>query len=171
MGDDFVHQGLPSDVRRLEAESRDRLYALLRDLRGQGLGVLLVTHDLQEAAALCDEVALLARGRVLARGDVPTLVATLCGSQTEVVVMTAPGARVGDALTGEGFVAAAAGEWSRRGDGSAGALAALERRLAECGVPVSELRLRRPTLAGALAVALRDAPATAEPQAESEAWP
>jgi len=107
-------------------------------------------------------VALLARGRVLARGDVPTLVATLCGTHAEVVVMTLPGARVDDALTGEGFVAAAAGEWSRPGDGSAGALAALERRLAERGVPVTELRLRRPTLAGALAVALRDARATPE---------
>jgi len=155
----------------VDAESRDRLYELLRDLRGQGLGVLLVTHDLQEAAALCDEVALLARGRVLARGDVPTLVATLCGTHAEVVVMTLPGARVDDALTGEGFVAAAAGEWSRPGDGSAGALAALEGRLAERGVPVTELRLRRPTLAGALAVALRDARATPELWAAPEARP
>ena len=141
----------------VDAESRERLYALLRDLRASGLGVLLVTHDLQEAAALCDEVALLDRGRVLARGAVAALVATLCGAHAEVVVMTAPGARVDDTLAEEGFVAAAAGEWSRPGDGSAGALTALEQRLSARGVLITELRLRRPTLAGALAVALRDA--------------
>jgi len=148
----------------VDAESRGRLFELLRDLQREGLGVLLVTHDLQEAADLCDEVTLLDAGRVLAQGAVPALVASLCGTETELVVMTAPGARGQDALTAGGFVAAAEGQWSRTGDGSAGELASVERRLAAQGVPVVELRLRRPTLAGALAAALRDARARATPE-------
>ena len=152
----------------VDAESRGRLYELLRGLTHGGLGVLIVTHDLQEAADLCDEVALLDQGRVLAQGDVPALVASLCGTQAEVVVMTAPGADAAQVMTREGFVAASDGEWSRPGDGSAGTLAALERRLAESAVPVTELRLRRPTLGGALAAALRDAHASADTRATPE---
>ena len=148
----------------VDAESRDRLYDLLRDLKRRGLGVLIVTHDLHEAASLCDDVVLLGAGRVLAHGDVPTLVSSLCGLQAELVVLTQPGARVDTVLTQEGFVAVADGEWSRPGDGAVLDLAAVERRLAAAGVPVLEMRVRRPTLAGALAAALRQAPVREEAQ-------
>jgi ABC-2 type transport system ATP-binding protein len=146
----------------VDAESRARLYELLRDLRREGLGVLLVTHDLQEAADLCDEVALLDAGAVLAHGDVPALVASLCGKQSEIVVVTAPGAPAGAVMTREGFADAGAGLWSRPGGESAGEMAALERRLTAGGVPVVEIRLRRPSLAGALAAALARKRATHE---------
>lgn len=141
----------------VDAESRGRIYDLLRDLKRGGLGVLIVTHDLHEAGALCDEVALIDAGRVLACGDVPTLVSSLCGTQAEVVVLTDPGAGANAVLTREGFVATSAGEWSRPGDGVDLDLTAVERRLTESGVPVMEMRLRRPTLAGAVAAALRQA--------------
>ncbi len=149
----------------VDADSRARLYALLRDLRSRGVGVLIVTHDLQEAAALCDDVVLLDAGAVLARGTVPALVASWCGTAPEVVVVPVSGAPVDEALGAEGFVAAGDGAWSRPGDGSAGELAAVERALTERGVPVLELRLRRPTLAGALAAAL------VRPRAGHEARP
>jgi iron complex transport system ATP-binding protein len=46
------------------------LLDLVRGLaRSDGLGVLAVFHDLNLAAAYCDEVALLAGGRLLARGE------------------------------------------------------------------------------------------------------
>ncbi|MEP7116020.1 MAG: ABC transporter ATP-binding protein [Acidobacteriota bacterium] len=139
----------------VDAESRARLYHLLRDLKNQGLGVLLVSHDLHEAAELCDEVALMAEGVVLARGGVATLVATLCGTQAELVVLAAPDVAGDAVLAHAGFVNDDAGVWSRSGDGSAGELAAVERWLVDAAVPVTELRLRRPTLAGALANAVR----------------
>ncbi len=141
----------------VDAESRDRVYDLLRDLKRGGLGVLIVTHDLHEAGGLCDEVALIDAGRVVAHGDVPSLVSSLCGTQAEVVVLTEPGARADTVLTREGFVATSDGEWSRPGDGVDLDLAAVARRLTESGVPVMEMRLRRPTLAGAVAAALRQA--------------
>ncbi len=139
----------------VDADSRARLYEMLRDLRRGGTGILVVTHDLHEAAELCDDVAVLDAGRVLALGDIPTLVASQCGTQAEVVVITAPGARADAVLTSEGFVASADDEWSRPGDAAALDLAAVERRLSASGVPVIELRLRRPTLAGAVAAVLR----------------
>ena len=41
--------------------------ALIRELRSQGKSILLTTHDMEEAEALCDSVALIDKGRVLAR--------------------------------------------------------------------------------------------------------
>ena len=103
---------------------------------------------------MCDDVALMDAGAVIARGAVAALVATLCGPQAELVVIAAADVAGDAVLARAGFVNGGAGVWSRPGDGSAGELAAVERRLADAAVPVLELRLRRPTLAGALAAAV-----------------
>ncbi|OPX20026.1 MAG: hypothetical protein BZ151_06080 [Desulfobacca sp. 4484_104] len=42
-----------------------------------GLTILLTTHNLREAEYLCDEVAFLQQGRILARGPIPELQARL----------------------------------------------------------------------------------------------
>ncbi|MFE9107166.1 ABC transporter ATP-binding protein [Actinomadura geliboluensis] len=42
---------------------------LVLDLRAEGRTFLLATHDMDEAAALCDRVTLIDRGRVLLSGD------------------------------------------------------------------------------------------------------
>lgn len=52
----------------LDAEAQATLFALLRGLAAEGAGVLVVVHDLTTAAASCDRLALLHRGRVLATG-------------------------------------------------------------------------------------------------------
>ncbi len=41
----------------------------LRDLAAEGVGVLLVTHDLNIASLVCDRLVLLARGKIVAAGD------------------------------------------------------------------------------------------------------
>jgi ABC-2 type transport system ATP-binding protein len=50
----------------LDPHARRALWELVGGLRDAGLTVLLVTHDVHEAEALCDRVAVLAAGRVLA---------------------------------------------------------------------------------------------------------
>ncbi|NKE47518.1 heme ABC transporter ATP-binding protein [Roseomonas frigidaquae] len=52
----------------LDAGHRAALLRLLRRLAGRGLAVLVVLHDLQEAAFVADRVALLEQGRLLACG-------------------------------------------------------------------------------------------------------
>ena len=44
------------------------LFHLLRELRGEGLAVLVITHDLNLAARFADRLLLLDRGRATARG-------------------------------------------------------------------------------------------------------
>ena len=52
----------------LDLRYRMELFHLLRELRAEGLGVLVITHDLNLAARFADRLLLLDRGRATARG-------------------------------------------------------------------------------------------------------
>lgn len=132
----------------VDRDSRARFYALVDDLRAGGVGVLLATHELDEAAAHCDSVVVLDRGVVVAAGTVSALIERHCPVGGEVVVTLAAGAGDGG-LHAEGFAPAGEGEWVRGVDAGID-LGDLDRRLAARGVAVAELRLRRPTLQGAV---------------------
>jgi len=54
----------------LDMESRQALWSTVRALVADGCSVLLTTHYLEEAEALADRVAVLARGRIVAEGSV-----------------------------------------------------------------------------------------------------
>ncbi|HJN92743.1 MAG TPA: ABC transporter ATP-binding protein [Dehalococcoidia bacterium] len=59
----------------LDIDAQVEVFELLRGLANQGLGVLVVEHDLTLACAYCDRVALIAQGRIRAQG-IPTEVVT-----------------------------------------------------------------------------------------------
>ncbi len=50
----------------LDPQSRLAMWEAVRSLRGEGITVLLTTHYMEEADSLCDRVAIIDRGRVLA---------------------------------------------------------------------------------------------------------
>ncbi|MGA8075661.1 MAG: ABC transporter ATP-binding protein [Candidatus Acidiferrales bacterium] len=52
----------------LDIQARQTMWATLRDLIAQGVSIVLTTHYLEEAEALADRLAVLARGRVIASG-------------------------------------------------------------------------------------------------------
>ena len=52
----------------LDISLRGAILELFRGLREAGIGVLLITHDLQSVRALSDEVYVLHRGRIVERG-------------------------------------------------------------------------------------------------------
>ena len=60
----------------LDPQSRRDLWSLLRRYQEQGATVLLTTHYMEEAEALCDRVGIIQRGRLLALDTVPNLRAT-----------------------------------------------------------------------------------------------
>jgi ABC-2 type transport system ATP-binding protein len=63
----------------LDPQSRRQLWDLIRDLRRQGCTVLLTTHYMDEAERLCDHVAVVDHGKVIARGSPRDLIAELGG--------------------------------------------------------------------------------------------
>jgi ABC-2 type transport system ATP-binding protein len=145
----------------VDAASRERLHDSLRAMRDRGTGMLLATHDLDEAAAVCEAVVVLTRGRVVAAGSVAALLARAFDGDRELVVTVEPPVRVA-VLEAEGFVPATGADWVRPMSGEADGLTAVERRLTAAGVGLAALHLRRPTLAGAVARLVAQASA-AEP--------
>jgi peptide/nickel transport system ATP-binding protein len=72
-----------------------RLLATLRDERG--MGMLFITHDLGLAGALCDDVVVLAGGRVQERGDMAAVLAAPAAEYTRRLVAATPSLHLDDA--------------------------------------------------------------------------
>ncbi len=50
----------------LDPQARHSFWDLIRDMRGQGKTVIVTTHYMEEAEALCDRVAIMDKGRIMA---------------------------------------------------------------------------------------------------------
>jgi len=75
----------------LDPQSRRALWDVILDFRRRGGTVLLTTHYMEEAARLCDRVAIMDRGRIIAQGTPAELVASL-GAEHVVEFALADGA-------------------------------------------------------------------------------
>jgi ABC-2 type transport system ATP-binding protein len=136
----------------VDADARVRLHDLLGSLRARGMGVLIATHDVDEASVLCDEVAVMAGGRVLTQAPVAQLVRDAFGGERELSLIIEPPVSASSEalLRQQQFRSAGAGRWVRRG-GSASSLDLLQQQLLEAGTRVVETRVSEPQLAGAVA--------------------
>jgi ABC-2 type transport system ATP-binding protein len=63
----------------LDPQSRRQLWDILRGFRAQGRTILLTTHYMDEAERLCDRVAVVDHGKVIALGTPAELIARLGG--------------------------------------------------------------------------------------------
>ena len=61
----------------LDPQARRHLWDLVDDLKQAGRTIILTTHYMEEAERLCDRVAIMDHGRVIAQGTTPQLVASL----------------------------------------------------------------------------------------------
>jgi ABC-2 type transport system ATP-binding protein len=73
----------------LDPSARLHLWSTIRALRDRGVTVLLTTHDMEEATALCDRVAILVRGEIVASGSPADLVRQSAGESTVRFVVAA----------------------------------------------------------------------------------
>jgi ABC-2 type transport system ATP-binding protein len=74
----------------LDVPARAEMHALLQELQAVGTTILLATHDMAEAEALCGRVAIMLRGRTVAVASPAELTSTGAGLST-VSVRTAAG--------------------------------------------------------------------------------
>ncbi|MGD9723734.1 MAG: ABC transporter ATP-binding protein [Pirellulales bacterium] len=63
----------------LDPQSRRQLWEIVREIRAAGSTVLLTTHYMDEAERLCDRVAIVDQGRVIALGTPHELILSLGG--------------------------------------------------------------------------------------------
>jgi ABC-2 type transport system ATP-binding protein len=79
----------------LDPQSRRQLWDLVRTFQKGGGTVLLTTHYMDEAERLCDRLAIIDRGQVIAEGTPPDLIARLGGHH--LLEFTVSGDQDGDA--------------------------------------------------------------------------
>jgi ABC-2 type transport system ATP-binding protein len=85
----LVHQPevlfLDEPTAGLDPQTRVNLWDILKVLHAQGQTILLTTHYMEEAEALCDRIAVVDHGKILAEGTLDELLAD-SGAQTVVTV-------------------------------------------------------------------------------------
>jgi ABC-2 type transport system ATP-binding protein len=63
----------------LDPQSRRQLWDVIRELRDRGRTIVLTTHYMDEAERLCDRVAVIDQGKIIAQGSPAELIARLGG--------------------------------------------------------------------------------------------
>ncbi len=132
----------------LDPQARARMWDEIRKLRGSGTTVFLTTHYLEEADALCDRLAIIDHGRIVAEGSPDELKRQIAGDVLTVGV-NGNGERVVKLLEGQPFVREACLEdglvrlYVDRGEEAVpGVLRLLDRN----GLAPSTMNLHRPSL-------------------------
>src|SRR5258708_1229903 len=65
----------------LDPQARRNLWNLVSQLRAEGRTIILTTHYMDEAERLCDRVAVMDYGRIIALGAPSELIASIGGEQ------------------------------------------------------------------------------------------
>jgi ABC-2 type transport system ATP-binding protein len=132
----------------LDPQSRRQLWDLIERFRAGGRSILLTTHYMEEAERLCDRVAIVDHGRIIAQGTPRELIASL-GAEHVLEF-----AALGDGSVDAEALAAVLGEAPVRQDGVwhlrvselHEAMPALLSELRRQGAELSELRTRSASL-------------------------
>jgi len=84
----------------VDPQSRERIYAMILELKHRGVALLYTTHYMEEAARLCDRIAIIDNGHIIASGTEEALIRDTIGSgQVVTIETTAPiSARIKEAL-------------------------------------------------------------------------
>ncbi len=122
----------------LDPQSRRNFWDLIRRIQAQEKTILLTTHYLDEANVLCDEIAIMDRGRIIAQGQPSELLK----HTFETVFIRLP---VGEDALPANF------PWPRRAWGSGVEIETTNvneamRVLVEAGVSLDHLQVESPTL-------------------------
>ena len=83
----------------LDPQSRRQLWDIIRGFREQGRTVLLTTHYMDEAERLCDRVAIVDQGKVIALGTPAELIARIGGEHVIEFTLAGNGAGPLDAVS------------------------------------------------------------------------
>ena len=70
----------------VDPQSRERIYAMIGELKARGVSLLYTTHYMEEAERLCDRIAIIDHGKVIASGTKEELVRQTVGTRQAVTI-------------------------------------------------------------------------------------
>jgi ABC-2 type transport system ATP-binding protein len=69
----------------VDPQSRNRIFEMIEALRGEGAAIIYTTHYMEEAERLCDRVAIIDHGRIIALGSNEELIHGAFASRSQVM--------------------------------------------------------------------------------------
>jgi ABC-2 type transport system ATP-binding protein len=129
----------------VDPQSRNRIFEMIEALRAGGAALIYTTHYMEEAERLCDRIAIIDHGRIIAIGTKEELVRGSFGTRSQVLAR----------FNGD---EAAAGAWTERNGGrmnegtaeftveQATEIARLLEEANRAGLELVDVSLRRPNL-------------------------
>ena len=129
----------------VDPQSRNHIFSMIEVLRDQGMSIIYTTHYMEEAERLCDRIAIIDHGRIIAEGTNSELVQGAFGSRSQVLARFA---QSGDHVSA--WIAQRGGQAM---DGAAqftiehpAEIGGLLEAAAKAGFEVTDVSLRRPNL-------------------------
>jgi ABC-2 type transport system ATP-binding protein len=71
----------------VDPQSRQRIYTMVEQVRADGVSVIYTTHYMEEAERLCDRIAIIDRGTIIASGTQADLIRKSFGTRCELVLV------------------------------------------------------------------------------------
>ncbi|HYG99648.1 MAG TPA: ABC transporter ATP-binding protein [Terriglobales bacterium] len=72
----------------VDPQSRERIYEMIEHLKQGGTSIIYTSHYMEEVERLCDRVAIIDTGRIIAEGSPSELVRRTFGTRAELIVHT-----------------------------------------------------------------------------------
>lgn len=69
----------------VDPQSRNHIFEMIEKLRSEGMSIIYTTHYMEEAERLCDRIAIVDHGRIIALGTNAELVREAFGSRSQVL--------------------------------------------------------------------------------------
>lgn len=133
----------------LDPQSRARMWNEVRRLRAEGMTVFITTHYLEEADALCDRIAIIDHGEIVAEGTPDELKREISGDVVAVAVNGTAG-QAAELLRAQPYVRKLEvheeGTLRLHVDAGATAIPQIMRVLEGQGLPLGGIELHRPSL-------------------------
>jgi ABC-2 type transport system ATP-binding protein len=131
----------------LDAQSRRQLQQLIASTQKQGRTVVLTTHDIDEAQSLCDRVAIIDRGKIVASGTPQQLIDSSRGfSHIDIHTSSPVDLSLGASIPGVTHAIPRGDGWRLSTESPAQTVSALVAKLQADGNELLDLRVQKPTL-------------------------
>lgn len=130
----------------VDVQGRSELHEAIRQLKGDGVTLILATHDMAEAEALCDRIAILIEGKLATLGT-PEQITAAGNAQTRITVRTSAGSLLTQGNIGQATYLGESEGFARwQCQDTAPAVMELLSTAMNAGDSIEDLRVERPSL-------------------------